>query len=301
MTEETKTTTIVGVRFSKVGKIYHFDASRLEILRIGDVVVVETSRGWQLGEIAEFVRDTANTNEGPLKLLDRLATPKDLIQRQSWQVKEPDVIEVCKTRVKDLKLSGVKVIMCEYSFDGTHLTIFFSSDSEDKVELKSLRPDMQKAFAPTQVDLRQIGPRDVAKYMGGMGACGLESRCCSRFITEFNSISIRMAKEQGISLTPTEITGMCGRLRCCLIYEYDNYVEARKLLPKKNKRVKTPEGEGKVLDVSPIRECVMVDLPEKGRREYHISEITVLDDGESGAKAPQPSGSRGGGCPLCNG
>ncbi len=300
MTEEIKTSPIVGVRFSKVGKIYHFDSSKLETLRLGDVVVVETSRGWQLGEIVEFVNDGKPASEGPWKSLDRLATPKDLIQRQTWQMKEAEVVETCMNRVKELKLSGVKVILSEYSFDGSHLTIFFSSDCEDKVELKSLRPDMQKVFSPAQVDLRQIGPRDVAKYMGGMGACGLENRCCSQFITEFNSISIRMAKEQGISLTPTEITGMCGRLRCCLIFEYDNYVEARKLLPKKNKRVRTPDGEGKVLDVSPIRECILVDLPEKGRREYHISEITIVEETEPSLKGPQP-GHRGGGCPLCNG
>jgi len=110
------------------------------------------------------------------------------------------------------------------------------------------------------VELRIVGPRDVAKMLCGMGACGIESRCCSRFLSEFSSISIRMAKEQGISLTPTEITGMCGRLRCCLIYEYEMYVQARQGLPKRNKRVITPKGEGKVLDVSPIRQAVYVEL-----------------------------------------
>ena len=110
--------------------------------------------------------------------------------------------------------------------------------------------------------LKQIGPRDIAKFYGGMGACGLEKRCCCSFITEFSSISIRMAKEQGISLTPTEITGMCGRLRCCLIYEYDNYVEAGKLLPKSNKRVITPDGEGKVVDVHPLSQMVVVEFAD---------------------------------------
>jgi cell fate regulator YaaT (PSP1 superfamily) len=286
---------IVGVRFSKVGKIYHFDARKIENLRIGDVVVVETSRGWQLGEVMVMVEDPIAPPEGTWKALDRLATPKDLMQRQSWQVKELEVTENARKRVKELKLSGVKIVFSEYSYDGTKLSIFFSSESEEKVDLKSLRADMQRAYAPAQVELRQIGPRDVAKVMGGMGACGLEMRCCSRFITEFSSISIRMAKEQGISLTPTEITGMCGRLRCCLIYEYENYVEARKLLPKRNKRVITPDGEGKVIDVSPIREMVLVELNEIGRKEYHKDVLTLVEDQDSQENKNNPAKGKSGG------
>ncbi|MCX6054506.1 MAG: regulatory iron-sulfur-containing complex subunit RicT [Chloroflexi bacterium] len=292
---------IVGVRFSKVGKVYHFDAKKIESFRVGDVAVVETSRGWQLGEIIVIVENPVSPPEGTWKQLDRLASPKDLLQRQSWQAKEQDVAEYSKKRVRELKLVGIKIVMSEYSYDGSKLTIFFSSDSEDKVELKSLRSDMQRAYAPAQVDLRQIGPRDVAKILGGMGACGLESRCCSQFITEFSSISIRMAKEQGISLTPTEITGMCGRLRCCLIYEFENYVEARKLLPKKNKRMITPDGVGKVIDVSPIREMVLIELPEIGRKEYHKDLLKPADELEAFENKANSgsSGHGGGGCGQC--
>ncbi|PKN98159.1 MAG: stage 0 sporulation protein [Chloroflexi bacterium HGW-Chloroflexi-4] len=305
MTDQAQTQTapsIVGVRFSKVGKIYHFDARKIEALRLGDVVVVETSRGWQLGEVVVMVAEPVAPPEGTWKTLDRLATPKDLMQRQNWQAKEQDVVEVARKRLKELRLQGVKIIFSEYSYDGSKLTIFFSSDSEDKVDLKSMRSDMQRVYGPAQVELRQIGPRDVAKVLGGMGACGLETRCCSKFITEFSSISIRMAKEQGISLTPTEITGMCGRLRCCLIYEYDNYVEARKLLPKKNKRVITPDGTGKVIDVSPIREMVLVELPEIGRKEYHKDVLKPADEleaFESKAQAGCGGGNGGGGCGQC--
>lgn len=302
MTDQTQIApSIVGVRFSKVGKIYHFAARKIEALRLGDVVVVETSRGWQLGEVVLMVAEPVVPPEGTWKTLDRLATPKDLMQRQNWQAKELDVVEVARKRVKELRLQGVKIIFSEYSYDGSKLTIFFSSDSEDKVDLKSMRSDMQRVYGPAQVELRQIGPRDVAKVLGGMGACGLETRCCSKFITEFSSISIRMAKEQGISLTPTEITGMCGRLRCCLIYEYDNYVEARKLLPKKNKRVITPDGTGKVIDVSPIREMVLVELPEIGRKEYHKDVLKPADEMEAlENKAQQGCGGHGGGgCGQC--
>ena len=273
--------TVVGVRFSKVGKIYHFDARKLETYRLGDVVLVETSRGWQIGEIITRVETIEAPAEGGLKAIDRLATPKDLLQRQSWQAKEPEVITAAKKRSQELRLQNVKIIMSEYSYDGTRLTIFFSTESEDKVELKSLRGDMQKTFSPAQVELKQIGPRDVAKYFGGMGACGLEKRCCCSFITEFSSISIRMAKEQGISLTPTEITGMCGRLRCCLIYEYENYVEARKLLPKRNKRVVTPDGQGKVVDVHPMSQMVVVELGDGVRHEYAREVIEPADELEA--------------------
>jgi cell fate regulator YaaT (PSP1 superfamily) len=129
--------------------------------------------------------------------------------------------------------------------------------------------------------MRQIGPRDVAKILGGMGACGLETRCCSKFLTEFSPISIKMAKEQGISLTPSEITGMCGRLRCCLIYEYEQYVAARKELPKRGKRVVTPQGEGKVVDVYPLRNAVVVEIEGTGWREFDREVLEPWDELEA--------------------
>lgn len=277
---------IVGVRFSKIGKVYHFEANILD-LRVGDSVIVETSRGWQLGQVAQKVTDPISPPEGSWKPIDRRATPRDLLLRQIWQQREAEVVAICKQRAKEIGLYGVKIIIAEYSFDGSRLAIMYSSENEEKVDLKSLRSDMQKQFGPTQVELRQIGPRDVAKIIGGMGACGLEVRCCSKFLTDFNSISIKMAKEQGISLTPTEITGMCGRLRCCLIYEYEQYVQARKELPKKNKRVKTPQGEGKVVDVFPLREGVLVELPEIGYREFAKADIQPLEELENFIKKAQ--------------
>jgi len=147
---------------------------------------------------------------------------------------------------------------------------------------------MQKTYAPAMVDLRQIGPRDVAKLICGMGACGLETRCCCKFLTDFSSISIRMAKEQGISLTPTEITGMCGRLRCCLIYEYQQYVDARQQLPKRNKRVMTPKGEGRVVDIIPLQGKVLVEVQELGVLEFLKDEITLMEDSKN--EPPKNSG-----------
>lgn len=288
---------IVGIRFSRIGKIYFFDASRVQGVRIGDSVVVETSRGWQIGEVTQFIKEAQKPPEGAWKPIDRRATPRDLLLRQSWQSKEVEVIAACRQRAAELRLNGIKIIAAEYSFDGVRLSIMFSSESDDKAELKSLRQDMQKQFSPSQVELRQIGPRDVAKFLGGMGACGLEMRCCSQFLTEFSSISIKMAKEQGISLTPTEITGICGRLRCCLIYEYEHYVAARAELPKRNKRVITPKGEGKVVEVFPLRQAVAVEIPELGVREYSKDEIQPADELESLQKKAQNPCQGGEGCP----
>jgi cell fate regulator YaaT (PSP1 superfamily) len=174
----------------------------------------------------------------------------------------------CRARAAELELREIKIVTAEYNYDGSRLAFLFSTDSEEKVDLKSLKKDMQKLYPNTQIELRQIGPRDIAKFLGGMGACGIETRCCSKFLTDFSPISIKMAKEQGISLTPNEITGMCGRLRCCLIYEYEQYVEARKHLPKRNKRVVTPKGEGKVVDVLPMADKVVVAIEAEDRSQW---------------------------------
>lgn len=267
---------VAGVRFADAGKIYHFDAGEIVDLEIGDAVIVETSRGWQLGRVAQILPKASLPTDGGRKKVDRKATPRDLLLRQNWQSKEAEVLKECRTRALELSLNGIKIVSAEYSFDGSRLTLMFSSENEEKVELKSLRQDMQKRYPAAQLEIRQIGPRDVAKAMCGMGACGKEMRCCSQFLTDFCSISIRMAKEQGISLTPTEITGMCGRLRCCLEYEYQQYAELRQDLPKKNKRVKTPVGEGKVVDVLTLQELVVVEIPEVGQRTFKKDEITVL-------------------------
>ncbi|HTX91908.1 MAG TPA: regulatory iron-sulfur-containing complex subunit RicT [Anaerolineales bacterium] len=271
---------IVGVRFAQIGKVYHFDAASLPEIKAGDHVIVETSRGKQLGEVTQIIQRPNPSPEG-WKPIERMATPRDLVLRRTWMQKELEAMISCRERASQLKLAGIKIVAAEYSFDGSRLTLMFSTESEDKADLKSLRHDMQKLYQPSQVEMRQIGPRDVAKMLGGMGACGLETRCCSKFLTEFSPISIKMAKEQGISLTPQEITGMCGRLRCCLVYEYEQYAAARKELPKRNKRVVTPMGEGKVVDVSPLAFTVRVELPEGGVREFSRDEIQPWDELEA--------------------
>jgi len=251
---------IIGVRFTKVGKIYHFDTSSIPDMKVGEHVIVDTVRGKHLGEVIQIVKETPPQPEGGWRSVERRATPRDLLLLQSWQSKQTEAMINCRARASELQLEGVKIVAAEYSYDGSRLAFLFSTESEEKVDLKSLKKDMHNLYPNTHIDMRQIGPRDVAKIIGGMGACGIETRCCSKFLTDFSPISIKMAKEQGISLTPEEITGMCGRLRCCLIYEYEQYVAARKELPKRNKRVITPKGEGKVVDVQPMSNKVMVLL-----------------------------------------
>jgi cell fate regulator YaaT (PSP1 superfamily) len=294
--------TIIGVRFTRIGKIYHFDSSTLPDIGLGDHVIVDTSRGRHLGEVVQRLDEVPHTPEGGWKSVERRATPRDLLLQQTWQSRQTEAMINCRARAAELGLRQVKIVAAEYTYDGARLTLLFSTDSEDKVDLKSLKKDMQKLHPNSQVELRQIGPRDVAKLLGGMGACGLETRCCSKFLTDFSPISIKMAKEQGISLTPSEITGMCGRLRCCLIYEYEQYVEARKNLPKRNKRVVTPRGEGKVVDVLPLANKVVVAIETEGERAqwftFDHEEIQPWDELEALRRKSQAPCDRheGGGC-----
>jgi len=268
---------VVGIRFSKIGKIYNFNASNISNIKMGDHVVVETSRGWQLGEVVNIMGTIHSTEEGSWKLVDRLATAEDLNQRKILEEKEQELVSLAKKVISEQHFEGVKIVSIEISLDASKLTVLYSYEGENKIDLRNVKHELTRASRIAQVELRQIGPRDVAKIFGGMGACGLPTRCCSKFLTDFSSISIRMAKEQGISLTPAEITGMCGRLRCCLIYEYEFYAENRKLLPKRNKRVMTPLGEGKVIDLLPLKLAVIVDLPQVGRREFNNSDVQVLE------------------------
>jgi len=292
---------IIGVRFTKIGKIYHFDSAAVPNLGVGEHVIVDTSRGRHLGEVAQIFAERPAPPEGGWKAVERRATPRDLLLQQSWQAKQTEAMINCRARAAELALTEVKIIAAEYNYDGSRLAFMFNTDSEEKVDLKSLKKDMQKLYPTSQIEMRQIGPRDVAKIIGGMGACGLETRCCSKFLTDFSPISIKMAKEQGISLTPDEITGMCGRLRCCLIYEYEQYVEARKQLPKRNKRVVTPKGEGKVIDVIPLTNKVLVLIETEERTQvitFDREELQPWDELEALRRKSQAPCDRheGGGC-----
>lgn len=272
---------IVGLRFQKVGKIYHFDASNQPSLQVGDFAVVDTSRGRQLGQVMQIVDSETKPPWGSLKPVLRKAYAVDLVQRQIWQRKELEAIVNCRAKADELGIKDIKFVAAEFSFDGSRLSFLYSTEGGDRANLKSLRRTMQRSYQQSRVEFHLVGPRDVAKIIGGMGACGLETRCCTKFLTEFSPISIKMAKEQGISLTPTEITGMCGRLRCCLIYEYEQYVEARKQMPKRGKRVVTPLGSGNVVDQFLLKKSVLVEVEGGGKHEFMLHELQPWEELEA--------------------
>jgi len=290
--EQTKL--VAGVRFQKIGKLYHFDYTRFPDLKIGDFVIVETLRGRQMGQVMGFTEPDADR---VIREILRPATARDLVLQQHWEEQQPEALVICRETASDMRYyDDVKFVEAQYNYDGSVVTFLFSA--EQKIDTTTLQKRLQRKFE-AQVKLRQIGPRDVAKLLGGFGACG-ETRCCSTFLTDFSPISIKMAKAQGISLNPSEITGMCGRLRCCLVYEYEQYVEARKQLPRRNKRIGTPFGEGRVIDVLPLSDSVMVDLGETGRKTVTREDIIPLEEFRKLAeKAKQPCDKHGDGACEC--
>lgn len=265
--------TVIGVRFTKAGKLYHFSYDEYPDLRAGDYVIVDTMRGRQMGQIMGFTkREPTKDYYG----IVRVATARDHTLRMEWEGRQDEALQRCEEKAASIGgYQYVKFLAARYSYDGSTLTFIYTA--EDRVDTKRLGRELQKIFA-ARVDMRQIGPRDVAKFLGGYGACGLESRCCSTFLTDFSPISVKMAKVQGISLNTSEITGMCGRLRCCLVYEYEQYLEARRKLPRMNKRVGTPYGEGYVIEVHPLQDAVTVEIEEVGRKMVEREEIIPLTE-----------------------
>ena len=226
----------------------------------------------------------------------RPATPRDLALRQHWEMQQDEALAKCQSKATEIGgYEDVKFVGAQYNYDGSLLTFMFTA--EDRVNPGKLWGELNASF-PAKIEMRQVGPRDVAKLLGGYGACG-ELRCCSTFLTDFSPISIKMAKAQGISLNPSEITGMCGRLRCCLVYEYEQYVEARKHLPKRNKRIGTPFGEAKVIDVHPLQDAVTV-ITEDGRRLVKRDDIVPLEELRAlEKKAQEPCTKHGDGACEC--
>lgn len=289
---------IVGVRFQKLGKLYHFHLNDTLEVKPQEYVIVETRRGLQMGQIVAFINpDSIDAKQRKnLSPVERKATPRDLVMKQVWESKELDALITCRERAHQMKVKKAKFVKAEYSYDGAWLTIQYTTENT-KLNVNPLKTALGNALK-TRVEMRSVGPRDVAKILGGYGACG-SPRCCSTFLTEFSPVSIRMAKAQGISLSPQEITGMCGRLRCCLVFEYEQYVEAKKTLPKYGKRIETPYGRGRVRDVRVLRDSVLVELDDGGeRKEVFRHEFEPSDELEALQKKAAAGCSKheGGGC-----
>ena len=285
---------VAGVRFQEIGKLYHFDFSGHPELKQGDYVIVDTRRGRQMGQVMGFA---APDDGRQVRNILRPATPRDLVLQQHWEAQQDDALETCREAASNLRrMAGVKFVAAQYNYDGSVITFLFSA--EQKIDTGVLQKRLQRRFE-ARIEMRQIGPRDVAKLLGGFGACGI-TRCCSTFLTDFSPISIKMAKAQGISLDPSEITGMCGRLRCCLVFEYEQYVEARRQLPRRNKRVGTPHGEARVLDQLPLRDAVLVEVEEGGRKVVEREDIIPLEEFRKLAeKAHSPCDKHGDGSCEC--
>lgn len=265
---------IVGVRFRQAGKVYYFEPGELK-MNVNDFVVVETARGIELGQVAVASGQVADENiEKPLKPVIRLAGPEDLERAKAQGEKEKAALEECAGLVEKLSLD-MKLLAAEYNLDGSRLTIHFSAD--ERVDFRELVRELAKRLR-VRVEMRQTGPRDEAKMIGGCGRCG-RPLCCTTFLSNFTPVSMRMAKDQGLPLNPMKISGVCGRLMCCLVYENDYYQEMKAVLPRNGQKVFTPAGEGKVVESNPLKISVMVELESQAIVEFPLSEITL--EGES--------------------
>ena len=297
---------VVRVRFRPVGGLYDYEASAWPHVQRGDFVVVPTQFGPQVGEVMQVrtAPDSAQAEPSPeagdapaLEPVLRRASARDLALRRLRKGKEVALLVNLRARLKELaqkdrRARSVRIVEVELSLDDRHVRVLYTDEDEERNLAGHLRRGLQRLLGPRQVHWVRVGPRDAAKIMGGVGACGMTQRCCSLFMTTFQSVSVRMAKVQNISLSPTEITGMCGRLRCCLRFENEQYVEARKGLPRERKWIHTPEGEGRVVAVQPLTAQVTVDIPEKGRVVFSGRQLqsaqgpSPCDDCPQGKTAP---------------
>lgn len=286
---------VIGVRFKEVGKIYYFDPGELQFAE-GAEAVVETARGVECGTVA-IANRMIKENEvvKPLKKVLRAATKEDKRKQEENRAKEKKAFRVCLDKINENKLD-MKLVDVEYAFDNNKILFYFTADG--RVDFRELVKDLASVFR-TRIELRQIGVRDEAKMLGGLGICG-RVFCCNTFLGEFQPVSIKMAKEQGLSLNPTKISGTCGRLMCCLKYEQEAYEDLLRTTPKAGALVNTPDGKGIVCDVSLLTGVLKIRLDkttDNSLTVFHKSEVTVIRDGK---QKPDPR-DRDGGTPRAPG
>lgn len=271
-------TEVIGIRFKSVGKVYYFDPCRIQFKQ-GSRAIVETARGIECGEVVmpnRMVEDDSIVK--PLKNVIRAATPEDIAKVEENARKEKEAFRICLKKIADHKL-GMKLIDVEYTFDNNKILFYFTADG--RVDFRELVKDLASVFR-TRIELRQIGVRDEAKMLGGLGVCG-KPFCCSTFLGDFQPVSIKMAKEQGLSLNPTKISGTCGRLMCCLKYEQEAYEDLLRITPKVGAYVSTADGNGTVEDANLLTGMLKVrmerpsDIPPK---VFHRNDVKVLRDAE---------------------
>jgi len=267
------TTIVVSVRFKDSGRTYYFDPGNLN-LRRGEMVVVDTVHGPELAKVVyEQFELTDEELVGDIKMVLRRADQKDFSNPAMQQKDYDDILERCKQKIKDHNLP-MRLVKAEYNFYCSRLTFYFTADQ--RVDFRLLVRDLARTFK-TRIELRQIGPRDEAKLLGGIGGCG-RSLCCSTFLPDYTRVSIKMAKDQDLPLNPSKISGVCNRLLCCLSYEHQHYVELKAELPRRGTRVETPDGRGEVVDVNVLQQMITVRLASSGMQEsYPIQHIREID------------------------
>jgi cell fate regulator YaaT (PSP1 superfamily) len=261
---------VVGIRFKRAGRVYYFDPADVE-LAVSDYVVVKTSRGLEIGQVVIAPEQVADSElEEPLKPVVRKAEAEDIEQAQELETKGAEALVECGKWVDKLKLP-MKLLSAEYNLSGSRLTVFFSA--AERVDFRELVKELANHFK-VRVELRQVGPRDGAKLVGGFGRCG-RPLCCVSFLDEFAPVSIKMAKDQDLPLNPMKISGVCGRLMCCLGYEAEVYRAMREKLPRRGQQVSTSKGMASVAAVNPLKETVTVELESGASVELPLSEIAV--------------------------
>ena len=278
---------VIGVRFKNAGKLYYFDPGSFWPTA-GDAVIVETVRGMEYGEVVTGVKEVSDELiTPPLKKVIRIATAEDAAHDADNRKRERDALTLCQKKVQEHKLQ-MKLVGCEYTFDNSKILFYFTSDK--RVDFRGLVKDLATAFH-TRIELRQIGVRDEAKMMGGLGMCS-RPVCCAQFLGDFQPVSIKMAKEQNLSLNPTKISGICGRLMCCLKYEEDHYEATRRRMPRVGKEVITPDGVGLVVDLNILKETVRVRIPKGDsteQKDYPLTDIQRVQPARPAKKAAQAS------------
>ncbi len=264
---------LVGVRFKRAGRVYYFDPAGID-LEANDYVVVETTRGLELGRVVISSKQVlASDVDKPLKPVVRKAEPEDIKRAQELEAKEKEALAECSKLIDKLHLP-MKLLTAEYSLDGRRLIFYFSA--AERIDFRELVRELASRLK-VRVELRQMGPRDEAKLIGGCGRCG-RPLCCMSFLSEFAPVSIRMAKEQGLPLNPMKISGVCGRLMCCLVYESEQYHVMKEKLPKDGQQVSTDMGVARVVGSNPLKETVLVELENEVTVELPLSEITIKDE-----------------------
>jgi cell fate regulator YaaT (PSP1 superfamily) len=262
---------VIGVRFEPATKVYYFDPAGFENLTVGEYVIVDTSRGEEVGKVVIAPREVSDQEiVGRLKGIQRQATALDLAQLATFRYKEREALERCSQKAKEYNLP-MKVVRAEYNYDGSRLVFFFVS--ETRVDFRELVRDLAQSFK-AHIELRQIGVRDEAKLIGGIGRCGL-TLCCATWLTDFNPVSIKMAKQQDLPLSPMEISGVCGRLLCCLAYENEAYTAAKARLPKQGEVIDTAHGRGRIVQVNVIKETVQVELESQVIVDVSYQDVEV--------------------------